>query len=98
MSCAVRGADSVAMPALTNVEKGVKLSSYIVSEEFAEPMFDETRLDAELLHTLGRRNMEMLTRKLYYKSMGALLSCQESIWEQYTHHMAAARKADVSPS
>ena len=94
MSFAVRRADAVAMPALTNVEKGVKLSSYIVSEEFAEPMFNETHFDMELLHILSRRNMQIQTRcrRLYYKSMGALLSCQESIWEQFTHLTAGQAK------
>lgn len=87
MSFAVRGADGVAMPALTNVEKGVKLSSYIVSEEFAEPIFNEAHFDMDLLRTIGGQNRQIQNRghRLYYKSMGALLSCQESIWEQYMH-------------
>jgi Zn-dependent protease with chaperone function len=82
---AYRAAQSVKLPALNNIEAGELLSDFLLGEPMVGPMPDEKKIDGIWLGALGRQvsQMETRSRRLYFKSMGAILTRQEAIAEKY---------------
>jgi hypothetical protein len=76
---------SLTLPALQNIEEGGLLSSFLLEEPLVGPLHDEKRIDGTWMGTLGRQvsQMETRCRRLYFKSMGAILTRQEGIAARY---------------
>ena len=95
ISTALYEARSISLPALQNIQPGIPLSDFLLQEPLVQPMQDETKIDGPWFAALGRQTsqIEEHCRRLYFKSMGAILARQEAISENY-----CARTGEALPS
>lgn len=86
IALALNRAHALAMPPLQNMRAGIPVSDYLLQEPFVPPLPPEvSSLDGKwpgaLMKQIG--SMKSRCRRLYFKSMGAILSRQETIFESY---------------
>jgi Zn-dependent protease with chaperone function len=84
---------TIALPALQNMQAGLPLSDYLLQEPLIDPLPDGlSKIDGNWAGMLGRQisQIEDRCRRLYYKSMGAILMRQEAIAKNYQARLLEA--------
>jgi hypothetical protein len=85
VDAACRKAQTILLPALPGVPEGVPLSGALLREPLIHPMPRGNKVDREWVNALGKQASEIdrHSRRLYFKSMGAILLRQEAIARRY---------------
>lgn len=76
---------SLSLPAFQNMQPGLRFSEYLLQEPLLAKQMDQTKIDGHWASALGKQvsEIEERCRRLYFKSMGTILSLQEQIAERY---------------
>ncbi|HLK58817.1 MAG TPA: M48 family metallopeptidase [Chthonomonadaceae bacterium] len=79
---------SIPLPSLQNMQPGMPLSDFLLQEPLVAPILDGSRIDGRWMSALGKQisQIEGHCRRLYFKSMGAILTRQEAIALNYRAH------------
>ena len=85
---------SAVLPALQNMQTGQLLSDYLLDEPLISPLPPGDKIDGNWASALGRQisQIEDRCRRLYFKSMGAILTRQEAIAQNYRAAASAAAR------
>lgn len=84
---------SIALPALQNMQPGLPLSGCLLQEPLIHSLPPGSKIDASWVAALGSQisQIEERCRRLYFKSMGAILARQEAIARNYQARALEAR-------
>ncbi len=86
-------AKALPMPPLQNVQPGLPLSAYLLEEPLVAPLPPDVKsIDGKWAGALMQQvsQIEERCRRLYFKSMGAILGQQEAIAQRYRSQQADA--------
>jgi Zn-dependent protease with chaperone function len=89
------------LPALQNMKAGEPLSEYLLQEALIHPMpYTDKGIDGQWVSNLGRQvsQIEERSRRLYFKSMGAILTRQEALAAHYREWIANGAATPVGSS
>jgi Zn-dependent protease with chaperone function len=92
---ALMDAQGVRLLGLQNVDQGTPLNEALLPEPLVGPLQSDTGISGEWVAALGRQTSEMeeRCRRLYFKSIGAILQRQEAIAEKYRTEVVEAAAA-----